>query len=161
MGQSLSGAARGVADAIERVKVPRWVVKGAAVAGGIDGIGPSWTGPGKLLRRRLGGQVVDGPPGSAARRASPYGHGSHLAVTDRRLVVLKAARLLSSRLVSEDPPEWALPREQVAHARPAPRALGRARFELGFTDGSRIVLSGCPPHLSGWHARQIARALSG
>lgn len=102
---------------------------GGGLSGGVD--------------RLVGGVVCAGPRGSTARQAqhalSPLGPGANeLAVTDRRLLLVR-------RGLSGDPPArtpvMAIPLADVVTGRPHPRGLVRRRVELGFGDGSRIVLA--------------------
>jgi hypothetical protein len=109
----------------------------AAVAA-LDSIGPS-----TLIDRLIGGRVCAGPRGSTARQVqhalSALGPGGNrIAVTDRRLLVLRQA-------LFADPPELSLllavPLTDIAGASRKPRGLLRRRVELRFVDGTRIVLA--------------------
>jgi hypothetical protein len=120
------------------------------------GAGPS-VDPGNFPESWIGGRTCEGPGGSAARdvqRVVKSSNDAYVAVTDNRLVLL--TRTKSGGGMSA---VWAVPRSVVASARHRPRLFARARFELRFTDGSWIVLSGWSPHIGSWHAKQIAASL--
>jgi hypothetical protein len=163
-GQRIQRSAAATGDAIRRSRIPRWLLAIVGVVAAVFSWGPSWSGPGKLVRRLFGGQVVEGEPGSLAREVqahlAPYGEAGYLAVTDRQLYLLAAAPILAKRAVADDPPLWTARREVVSLARRTPRLFSRARIELTFTDGSRIVLSQSPLHSGGWHAAAVVSALS-
>jgi hypothetical protein len=93
--------------------------------------------------RLVGGVTCGGPPGSLARRTehalSPLGGGAdHVAVTDRRLLLLRQALLSLHARFDE---VWDVPLHAIASARPRPRGLLRRRVELWFADGSYLVLA--------------------
>lgn len=168
-GRRFTRRARTAADAVDRAsgkaRLPRgiaWLVMGIAA---LFSWSPSWAGPGKLFRRWLGGRVVDGEAGRIARamqaELTPYGDCGYLAVTDLSVHLLKPAPILTKRAIATDPPQWTINREAITSARRVPRLFARARIELTFTDGSRIVLSQGPFHPGGWHAAQVVAALSG
>jgi hypothetical protein len=97
------------------------------------------------IDRLVGGVTCRGPRGSLARRMEHAftmlgggGRADHLAVTDRRLLLLRRRhRGVEVRFDHV----WEVPLDTVARARPRPRGLLRRRIELLFADGSHIVLA--------------------
>jgi hypothetical protein len=109
----------------------------------VAAVGSLGDGLGDRIDRLVGGVTCGGPPGSLARRTehalSPLGgRANHLAVTDRRLLLLRhSLRGVQARFdhVGE------VPLHAIARARPRPRGLLRRRVELWFADGSHVVLA--------------------
>jgi hypothetical protein len=109
----------------------------------VAAVGSLGDGVGDRIDRLVGGVTCGGPPGSLARRTehalSPLGgRANHLAVTDRRLLLLRHG------LRGVEP--WfdtvgEVPLHAIASARPRPRGLLRRRVELCFADGSHVVLA--------------------
>jgi len=163
-GQRFQRCADAADEVVRRSRIPRWLVRVVGVIAGVLTFSPSWDRPGNVFRRWLGGRVIEGMPGSLARelqaQLTPYGDARYLAVTDRSLYLLRAAPIMAKRAVAADPPLWTSSRDVVAGVRRTPRLCSRARIELTFIDGSRIVLSQSPLHSGGWHAGQIVATLS-
>lgn len=110
----------------------------------VESIGDGISG---WLDRRIGGVTCAGPRGSTARKMqwalSPLGaQGNRLAVTDRRLLVVREHISFRNR-----PPQvelkWSAPVEEIASAKPHPRGLLRRRLQVSFIDGSLAILA-CP-----------------
>jgi hypothetical protein len=113
--------------------------------------------PGGLLQRATFGRALVGGAGSIAKAVyDSAGNASHLAVTDRRLLILRTELVY--------PPgtgfwrRWFGPSQEVVHGLhhvdrhhivktvPAPAGvLRRGRFLVVFTDGSMCALVGSPP----------------
>lgn len=100
-------------------------------------------GPPDAADRLVGGRTCEGPRDSLARRVqhwlSPLGPGADgVVISDRRVLFVRGALFAG-------PPGLALvgsvPLDRIAAARPSPRGPARRRVELGFADGSRIVLA--------------------
>ena len=109
----------------------------------VGAVGSLGDGVGDRIDRLVGGVTCGGPPGSLARRTehalSPLGgRANHLAVTDRRLLLLRQ-RLRSLQPRFDTVGE--VPLHAVASARPRPRGVLRRRVELSFTDGSHVILA--------------------
>lgn len=108
----------------------------------LDGIGG---GLSDRLDRLVGGVTCRGPRGSQARQMqhalSPLGgRGSHLVVSDSRLLVVRVGIK-----ILKGPPDvdviWSAARTQVSSAERRPHGLLRRRVQLWFADGSTIVLA--------------------
>lgn len=156
----IRGSVKRATDTVERVEgdgrarrgVVRVLLSPLALLGG----GPVFD-PGAFPASLLGGRTCEGPGGSTARnvqQAIESSRESFVAVTDRRVVLLNETAPAGSMEVT-----WEVPRALVADARRRPRLLARARFELRFADGSRIVLSAWPPNVGSWHPKQVVEAL--
>jgi len=123
----------------------------------IDSLGG---GLGDRIDRLVGGVTCGGPPGSLARRAEHAlsmlgGRANHLAVTDRRLLLLQQDLGLRAGfdIVGE------VPLHAIADARPRPRGLLRRRVQLSFVDGSHVVLA--LPALQAPSPERVCAALAG
>jgi hypothetical protein len=111
--------------------------------------------------RLVGGVTCAGPPGSLARRiehalSALGGRADHVAVTDRRLLLLKS-RILT--LQTRFDHVWEVPLHAIAGARPLPRGLLRRRVQLWFPDGSYLVLA--LPRFAAPRPSQMCAALAG
>lgn len=153
------GSVRRATKAVERAEGnsrPRSVFVRVALAPfAMLGAGPMLD-PGNFPASWVGGCTCVGAVGSAARRlreAVEGGRESFAAVTDRRLALLDETTLAGPMEVV-----WEAPLTLVTGARRRPRLLARARFELGFADGSRIVLSAWPPNIGSSPANRVVRA---
>jgi hypothetical protein len=117
-------------------------------------------GPSDRIDRLVGGVTCAGAPGSLARRTEHAlsmlgGRADHLAATDRRLLLLRRGLGLRARFdtVAE------VPLHAIATARPRPRGLLRRRVQLGFVDGSYVVLA--LPRFQAPSPAQVCAALGG
>ncbi len=142
-------------DAMPAVPQPRgWVGKATLGAVGLAFSSPSIGLPKGFPEHWIGGRTCQGPAGSRARQVQAViarSREAFLAVTDRRIALLDGRSGFDLM--------WDVPRTSVVGARRRPRLWARARFGLVFDDGSWIVLSGSPPHLTGWHAKQAVAVL--